>query len=89
MMLSSFTLHTISLTLSETFNTTSYSISYSVTDTDCFSDSPKNLTIAGNETLYTLTGLKKGTEYSITVSASLAGGGTVVDTFAVTTEIVG
>ena len=31
--------------------------------------------IAGSETMYTLPGLEEGTEYSITVTATLTGGG--------------
>ena len=31
--------------------------------------------IAGSETMYRLTGLEEGTEYSITVTATLTGGG--------------
>ena len=32
--------------------------------------------IAGSETMYTLPGLEEGTEYSITVTATITGGGT-------------
>ena len=35
--------------------------------------------IAGSETMYTLPGLEEGTEYSITVTATLTGGGSQED----------
>ena len=35
--------------------------------------------IAGSETMYTLPGLEEGTEYSITVTATLTGGGSEQD----------
>ena len=55
---------------------TSYSISYSATDTDCFTGSTTMIPdIAGSETMYTLPGLEEGTEYSITVTATITGGG--------------
>ena len=53
----------------------SYTISYSNTDTDCFTDSSTITGIAGDERMYTLTGLEEGTEYSVTVTALLIGGG--------------
>ena len=58
---------------------TSYSISYSATDTDCIPGSITILPIAGSETMYTLPGLEEGTEYSITVTATLTGGGSEQD----------
>ena len=63
---------------------TSYSISYSATDTDCFTDTGSN-TIAGSETAYTLPGLEEGTEYSITVTATLTGGGSEEETITANT----
>ena len=58
----------------------SYSISYSATDTDCIPHSNAMIPdIAGSETMYTLPGLEEGTEYSITVTATLTGGGTGQD----------
>ena len=58
---------------------TSYSISYSATDTDCFTGSNTTPPIAGSETMYRLPGLEEGTEYSITVTATLTGGGSQQD----------
>ena len=69
---------TISLSLVEGVIATSYSISYSATDTDCFTDTGSN-TIAGSETVYRLDDLEEGTEYSITVTATLTGGGSEQD----------
>ena len=66
---------TISWALEEGVTATSYSISYSATDTDCFTGSNTIPPIAGSETMYTLPGLEEGTEYSITVTASITGGG--------------
>ena len=66
---------TISWALEEGVTATSYSISYSATDTDCFTDSNTIPDFAGSETMYTLPGLEEGTEYSITVTATLTGGG--------------
>ena len=79
---------TLSLTLSESITATTYFISYSTTDTDCFTGS--NITsVDGNLTMYTLTGLEEGTEYSITVTAALTGGGTEQDNITANTTTAG
>ena len=61
----------ISWTLAEGVVASSYTISYS--NTKCFpSDSN---TMSGSQTMYTLDPLEEGTEYSITITATLTGGG--------------
>ena len=64
---------TPSWTLPEGVNTNSYTISYSNTNTDCFTHSRSDISASG--TSYTLDGLEEGTEYSITVTATLTGNG--------------
>ena len=49
----------------------SYTISYHNTDTHCSIDSDVIPDIDGSETVYTLTGLKEGSEYSITLTVSI------------------
>ena len=66
---------TISWALEEGVIATSYSNSYSATDTDCIPGSNTIPPIPGSETMYTLDDLEEGTEYSITVTATLTGGG--------------
>ena len=70
---------TISWALEESLTATSYSISYSATDTDCIPGSNTIPPIAGSETMYRLPGLEEGTEYSITVTATITGGGSQED----------
>ncbi|CAI8023826.1 Receptor-type tyrosine-protein phosphatase delta [Geodia barretti] len=75
----------ISWTLEETLTASAYTISYSNTNnTDCFTDSRSD-TIT-SETTYQLTGLEEGTQYSITVTATLTGGRTEQDTVTATTR---
>ena len=74
--------------MSEGLNATIFTISYSNTNTDCFSDSSTISGIAGNETMFTLTGLEEGTEYSITLTAT-ASGGTRENGTTATTETAG
>ena len=64
---------TISWTLADDVTATEYTISNS--NTDCPTDTYPDITaVPGSETMYTLTGLEEGTEYSITVTATLSGG---------------
>ena len=68
---------------------TGYSILYSSTDTQCFTDSDTVFGIAAGETSHTLTDLEEGTEYIITVTALLTGGGTDEDSATATTLAAG
>ena len=78
---------TISWALEEGVIATSYSISYSATD--CFTGSNTTPPIAGSETMYRLDGLEEGTEYSITITATITGGGSQQDTIIPTTMAAG
>ena len=78
---------TISWALVEGVTATSYSISYS--DTDCIPGSTTILPIPGSETMYRLDDLEEGTEYFITVTATLTGGGSQEDTIIPTTMAAG
>ena len=63
---------------------TAYALSYSNTNTDCFRDSNTIIhDMSGSERI--LTSLEEGTKYSITVTATLSGGGTKQDTITATT----
>ena len=66
-----------------------YTISYSNTSTECFTDSDDITGIAASETMYTLTDLEEGTEYSITVTALLSDGGSAEDNITATTMAAG
>ena len=64
----------------------SYKISYQNTDTHCSNDSDVIPDIDGSETVYTLTGLKGGSEYSITLTFSICEiEETMSETFLITT----
>ena len=80
---------TISWTLAEGVTATSYTISYENTNTECFTMTYADITTS--EMTVDLTGLEEGTEYSITVTTTLSGGGggTVSDTQIATTRPVG
>ena len=68
---------------------TSFTISYFNTNTQCFTDSSDITDIAGSETMYTVTDLQEGTEYSITVTAMLSAGGSGEDSLTATTMAAG
>ena len=80
---------TISWTLADDVIVTEYIISYS--NTDCPNDIYDDITgISDSETMYTLTDLEEGTEYSITVTAILSDdGGSASDTVTATTLPIG
>ena len=84
---------TTSISLSLTLNedqlpATSYTVSYSNTNnTECFTNFDEVTGITA--TMYTLTGLKEGTEYSITVTASLSNGESVRESTVGTTKATG
>ena len=80
---------TISWSLAGGATVTGYNISYSNTDTQCFTDSHTVSGIAAGETSHTLTDLEEGTEYTITVTALLTGGGTDEDSATATTLAAG
>ena len=80
---------TISWALAGGTAVTGYTISYSNTDTQCFTDSHTVSGIAANEKRHTLTDLEEGTEYTITVTAQLTGGGTEEDSATATTLAAG
>ena len=68
---------------------TGFTISYSNTDTQCFTVSNDITGIAASETMYTVTDLQQGTEYSITVTAMLSDGGSGGDSLTATTMATG
>ena len=79
----------ISWILAKGVTATSYSISYTNTDTQCFTDSDVITDIGANETMYTVTGLQEGTEYSITVTVMLSDGETREDNLTASTMATG
>ena len=84
---SSATSLTISWTLDEGVIATSYTISYENTDTDCFTMTYDDITTS--ETAVDLTGLEEGTEYSITVTATLSDDTSAEDDLTATTLAAG
>ena len=80
---------TVSWTLAEGVAAISFTISYSNTNTQCFSVSNDITGIAGSETMYIVTDLQEGTEYSITVTAMLSDGGSGGDSLTASTMATG
>ena len=64
---------TISWMVDDDWTATGYNISYSNTDTVCFTDSNTFSGLSGDETMRTMSSLQEGTDYSITVHATLNG----------------
>ena len=78
----------ISWALADSLTATDYTISYS--NTDCPTVTYDDISdISPSETMYTLTGLEEGTDYSITVTVSLSDGGTGEDNLTATTMTAG
>ena len=66
----------VSWELQNTLTATGYTISYTNTNnTQCFTDSRSSISASG--TSHTVDNLEEGTQYSITVTATLTGGGTL------------
>ena len=81
---------TISWTLADDVTATNYTISYSNTNnTDCITTGYPNITTSPSALTRELTGLEEGTEYSITVTATLSGGGTRANSLTATTMAAG
>ena len=80
---------TLAWSLVDGATVTGYSISYSNTDTQCFTDSDTVSSIAAGETSHTVTDLEEGTEYTITVTALLTGGVSDEDSVTATTLAAG
>ena len=86
---------TISWTLAEELTTTgvtatAYTISYSNTNnTKCITAGYPNITTGASESSRELVGLEEGTKYSITVTATLSGGGTGANSLTATTMTAG
>ena len=81
---------TISWTLADGVTATGYTISYSNTNnTECITAGYPDITTGASESSRELMDLEEGTEYSITVTARLSGGGTGEDSLTATTIIIG
>ena len=80
---------TISWTLADGVTATDYTISYSNTNTECITAGYPDITSGASESSRVLMGLEEGTEYSITVTATLSGGGTGEDSLTATTMAIG
>ena len=80
---------TISWSLADGATVTGYSTFYSSTDTQCFTDSRTVSGIAAGETSHLLTELEEATEYTVTVTALLTGGGSDEDNVTATTLAAG
>ena len=81
---------TISWILHDSVTATSYTISYSITNTQCFTESYDDVTgITDSETMYTLAELQEGAEYSINVTAILSDGQTEEDSLRATIMATG
>ena len=79
---------TISWTLDDSVTATSYTISYSNTNTQCFTVSYDDITgITGSERM--LADLQEATEYSINVTAILSDEETAEDSLTATTMAAG
>ena len=75
---------TIKWTLIVNITATDYTISYS--NTDCPTNIYNDITGSSpSQTMYTLTGLEEGTDYSVTVTAALNDGMIAVKTITFTT----
>ena len=81
---------TISWTLADDVTATNYTISYSNTNnTDCITAGYPNITTGPSASKRELMGLEEGTEYSITVTATLSDGGMRTNSLITTTIAVG
>ena len=77
-------------TLERGLTATAYNVSYLINnDTDCFNDSSAAFNAAVSQTMYTVTGLEEGTQYSVTITAILTGGETVNDSDITSTQTAG
>ena len=79
----------ISLILAGGVSVNSYNISYNNSYTDCIDNYMHNVINNVTKTGHTLTDLKPGTEYSITVRAILSDGITAVEKITTTTIAAG